>query len=104
MCVACKTTHMRTYDAARGTATERGYDAAHRQRFRAPVLARDPVCVICMTAPSTVADHYPRTRRELVRLGLDPNDPNYGRGLCGPCHSRWTTTDQGGGRWRGEGS
>lgn len=52
---------------------------------------RDPICVRegC-DEPSVVADHYPRTRRELVRLGLDPDDPRYGRGLCVSCHNNWT--------------
>lgn len=89
----------------RGTAAQRGYGTRHR-RFRAGVLRRDPLCVCddqdhehgprCLV-PSTVADHHPRSRRELERLGLDPNDPQYGRGLCKQCHDRHTSRAQPGG-------
>lgn len=65
--------------------------------FRAAVLANDPVCVVCQTAESNVADHFPRSRRELIALGLDPNDPQYGRGTCGRCHSIETAKYQPGG-------
>jgi 5-methylcytosine-specific restriction protein A len=73
-----------------------GYGAEHRDRFRAGVLSRDPTCVLC-GRPATVADHYPLSRRELVRRGLDPNNPLYGRGLCASCHSGETTRNQPGG-------
>jgi 5-methylcytosine-specific restriction protein A len=48
-------------------------------------------------APSTVADHYPRDKRELQALGLDDNDPRYGRGLCKTCHDKHTAQAQPGG-------
>lgn len=83
-------------DARRPTASRRGYGATHRTRFRGPVLQRDPICVLCREAPSTVADHHPLTRRQLVAQGLDPNDPKHGRGLCGPCHSAETAKHDGG--------
>lgn len=89
-------THTRAADRARGTAAQRGYNAAHR-RFRDAVLARDPWCRLCRTAPSTVADHYPLDRRELQARGLDPNDPTHGRGLCHRCHSSETARLQPGG-------
>lgn len=89
--------HQRAADQARGTAAQRGYGRQHRIRFRAKVLARDPVCVICRQEPSVVADHYPMDRRELVAKGLNPNDPQYGRGLCKPCDSRQTAERQPGG-------
>lgn len=101
-CATCQT----AADQQRGTAAQRGYGAAHRRRFRAGVLRRDPLCVCddqahghepqCLI-PSTVADHHPRDRRELVRLGLDPDDSQYGRGLCKGCHDRHTATEQPGG-------
>jgi 5-methylcytosine-specific restriction protein A len=69
-------------EARRGSAAERGYGRAH-QRFRKGVLAKHPVCVwLDCTKPSVAADHQPLSRRELVRRGLDPNDPAHGRGLC----------------------
>lgn len=78
----------------RGTASQRGYTGKGHRTFRAQVLARDPICVRCRAARSTDADHYPRERAELVRLGLNPNDPAFGRGLCHRCHSIETNTRQ----------
>lgn len=94
-----KATQART-DAQRPTAARRGYGNAHRTQFRPGVLARHPWCVLCLEqgrrTPSAHADHWPRTRRELLQLGLNPNDPKHGRGLCGPCHSRATAAHDGG--------
>lgn len=73
------------------------YKTAGHRHFRDQVLARDPVCVICRVVKSTDADHYPIDRRELVRRGLNPNDPQYGRGLCHACHARATAEHQPGG-------
>lgn len=84
-------------DKARGTATERGYNSRGHQSFRRQVLARDPVCTQCHAAYATVADHYPLSRRELIEQGLDPNNPDAGRGLCKPCHDRHTAQAQPGG-------
>jgi 5-methylcytosine-specific restriction protein A len=89
--------HDRQADRDRGTAAERGYNSRGHQRFRQAVLAADPVCVECRQRWSTVADHWPRSRRELIDAGLDPNDPRYGRGLCKPCHDRSTGRAQPGG-------
>ncbi|OXM53757.1 holin [Amycolatopsis thailandensis] len=83
---------------------QQGYRTAGHRAFRAAVLDRDPVCR-CTDAgctghpgrpcvqPSTVADHWPVTRRALVRQGLDPDRPEHGRGLCQPCHNRYTARD-----------
>ncbi len=92
-CSACR----RANDRARGTAAQRGYTCQHLSRFRADVLKRDPVCVLCTTRPATVADHHPLSRRELVAQGLDPNDPRHGRGLCASCHGIHTARAQPGG-------
>jgi 5-methylcytosine-specific restriction protein A len=48
-------------------------------------------------AISTVADHWPLSRRELEDQGLDPNDPQHGRGLCKHCHDMETARNQPGG-------
>ena len=78
----------------------------HRLGFRAPVLARHPYCQctgqcgkhdgMCAER-STVADHYPTERVDLITQGLDPNNPQYGRGLCTPCHNAKTAATKPGG-------
>lgn len=87
----------RLTDAQRPSARNRGYNAEHDRLFRCPVLARDPVCTIggC-THPSEHADHHPLTRRQLVAQGLNPNDPQHGRGLCAHHHNSHTASHDGG--------
>ena len=89
-------THKREARAAR--VTNRVYNTPGHHRFRNAVLTRDVVCVIdgCVQW-ATVADHYPRDRRTLVDLGLNPNDPQYGRGLCAQHHNAHTAATSPGG-------
>lgn len=87
----------RKAEQGRGSARARGYDRRHETTFRAQVLARDPICVLCRRAQATEADHHPLSRRELVRQHLNPNDPKHGRGLCHDCHSGETADHQPGG-------
>ncbi len=89
--------HRAEADRRRGTATQRGYGSAGHKSFRRAVIQRDLICQLCGLEPATVADHYPRSRRELVALGLNPNDPQYGRGLGHRCHSIETAQNQPGG-------
>lgn len=84
-------THRGRADRKRGTSKQRGYNSEHERRFRAEVLARHPVCVLCNVEPATVADHWPLGKRELMLRGFDSNDSKYGRGLCDSCHSRSTS-------------
>jgi 5-methylcytosine-specific restriction protein A len=84
-------------ETRRGTARQRGYDERHARRFRRAVLARDPICKLCHTDWSKHADHWPLSRRDLELRGLDPNDPQHGRGLCARCHSSETAALQPGG-------
>ena len=70
----------------------------HRLHFREHVLARDPICTQCLHSPSTVADHHPIDRDQLIQRGLNPNDPQYGRGLCTQCHNRKTASEHGFGK------
>lgn len=104
-CGGCRTEAERR----RGSAAARGYGHHHATRFRTAVLLADPLCVCtggccdkhqhvgqCL-APSGHADHYPRDKRELRRLGLDEHDPRYGRGLCAACHGHHTSHAQPGG-------
>lgn len=92
----------------RGSAASRGYGRAHRSRFREGVLARDPICTCTPDHPahkgqacltwSTVADHWPTSRRQLVAEGADPNHPDHGRGLCEVCHN-WNSAIHQPGGW-----
>jgi 5-methylcytosine-specific restriction protein A len=74
------------------------YGPGHRTRFRPGVLKRDPVCACTgctghagpCTRASEVADHWPFDRVDLIARGMDPDDPEHGRGLCKGCHDRWT--------------
>lgn len=89
--------HRAEADRVRGTATQRGYNTRGHQTFRRTVLEREPICVLCQVAQSTVADHHPHSRKELIDLGFNPNNPDYGRGLCKPCHDSETAQHQPGG-------
>jgi len=77
------------------------YSTPGHQAFREGVLARDPICVNCMRRRATVADHYPIERRDLIAQGLDPNDPDRGRGLCKGCHDTHTARTASGWSTRG---
>jgi 5-methylcytosine-specific restriction protein A len=62
------------------------------------VLTRDPICVVCKRAFSTLADHWPDSRKDLIAKGVtDPDAPYRLRGLCAPCHSKETAIAQPGG-------
>lgn len=93
-CAACR----RQYEQQRGTFRERGYQAATWDPARAACLQRDPICQLCHTAPSQVADHWPTSRRDLIATGVtDPDALHRLRGLCIPCHNRHTALTRGGG-------
>lgn len=78
-------------ETRRGTASQRGYNTPGHQRFRQAVLARDPICTTTGCHQwATVADHYPDSRRELIAAGLDPDNPQHGRGLCKRHHDQAT--------------
>lgn len=84
--------HARQQDRQRGTSSERGYGKRHSDVFRAGVLSRDRwLCVLC-GGPATIADHYPRTRKQLISDGDDPDNPDFGRALCKRCHDRHTAS------------
>lgn len=83
-------------EAKRGTARQRGYDAAW-ERKRKAFLAKHPTCLLC-PSPARVGDHHPYSRRELVAMGVtDPDAEMYLRPLCVPCHSSETGKHQPGG-------
>ncbi|MDF3280908.1 hypothetical protein [Gordonia sp. N1V] len=82
-------------DAHRGTAHERGYTSDGHRSFRDEVLWRDRfTCCMCGRA-ADVADHYPRSRKELIAAGENPDDPAFGRALCTTCHNRHTGHTEG---------
>lgn len=83
--------------ARRARTSNKVYNTAGHHNFRDAVLTRDTICTACGLALSTVADHYPRTRIELVALSLNPNEPQYGRGLCASCHNKHTAATSPGG-------
>lgn len=89
--------HAKAADRAHWDRT-RGYNTrAHRIGFRLAVLQKDPICVLCNNAVATVADHYPKSRQDLIDLAMNPDDPKHGRGLCEPCHNGETARNQPGG-------
>ena len=83
-------------DAARGTARQRGYDAAW-EKLRAAHLAQHPVCEavlddgqVCGSADRPNVDH-----RQPVRFAPERRlDPTNLRTLCHRCHSRRTAREQ----------
>ena len=92
--------HSRCHDHERAADNAREgrsiYSSRGHRAFRRAVLRRDPLCVLCGQL-ATIADHYPTSRRDLEAQGLNPNDPNAGRGLCATCHNRETARHQPGG-------
>lgn len=97
--------HRRSADRDRRPNGNPYSNRGHRS-FREQVLVRDPVCTQHLHDDgdggecfefATVADHYPRSRADLVAAGLDPNDPRHGRGLCKRHHDRLTARHQPGG-------
>lgn len=104
-CAEHERQRQRTYDRSRGKTAERGYGAQHR-KWRAMVLARDPVCVDPYgvhaergeVVASTVADHIVPIRRGGARFDLAN-----GQGLCASCHGVKTAREDGGfGRGAGQ--
>jgi 5-methylcytosine-specific restriction protein A len=102
--------HNREAEQRRGSAASRGYGTRWHNGPRKACLLRDPLCVCtdaghghdgrtCI-AQSTVADHWPESRRTLVARAVpDPDALHRLRGLCGSCHSKATADnpDQQGG-------
>lgn len=90
--------HKRAADRQRGSAAQRGYNSKAWRAVRRAVLRRDPICVLCQRAFSTVPDHWPDSRRDLIAQGVtDPDALHRLRGLCASCHGRETAREQPGG-------
>ena len=70
-------------------------------------LIRDPICTCTEAAhghgarcyaASTVADHYPDSKRDLVEMGTpDPDALHRLRGVCASCHNKHTAATSPGG-------
>jgi 5-methylcytosine-specific restriction protein A len=89
--------HAKQVERDRGTAAERGYDAAWRVRSRA-FLAAHKWCKLCGKRAKH-ADHFPVSVKEARRLGwprerMDADDNL--RPLCHSCHSKYTAVHQSG--------
>lgn len=48
------------------------------RKIRAEILARDPICTLCSTRPSTHCDHIEPKKDDHRKEAL--------RGVCEPCH------------------
>jgi 5-methylcytosine-specific restriction protein A len=80
-------------DAARENKQARHlYNTAAWRRLRVRVLREEPVCRVCGRAPSTQVDHI-RPHDGDVYLFADRANC---QGVCAPCHSRKTATEDGG--------
>lgn len=53
---------------------------------KAQVLARDPICTVCRSTPSTTADHLRHTKCNSYFFNLDNL-----RGICTACNARTAT-------------
>lgn len=98
-CQGCRRIGQRDLDARRPSARERGY-GTEWNRKRAEFLKAYPWCETegC-DQPSTVADHHPVERVELVRRGVaDPDRWEYLVARCQSCHNRKTAKTVGFGR------
>lgn len=101
-------THDRAADRARGSYANRG--GGNQTAWRAArnrCLDRDPLCVCtdlehghgpeCLR-PSTVADHWPVSKRDLISQGVtDPDALHRLRGICAYCHNKHTAKTSPGG-------
>jgi 5-methylcytosine-specific restriction protein A len=100
-CARCRTRKRSDSDRTRGTSAQRGYGNRWQRSVRPDYLTRHPRCALCGKA-STVPDHYPRSRRELVAAGVpNPDVDEHLRPLCDPCHRGETARRQPGG-WHRE--
>lgn len=85
--------HARDGDRQRGTAQERGYNAAWG-KARAAYLLKHPICVTCEQRrdfrPATVVDHIVPHRGD-KRLFWDSEN---WQALCATCHGRKTGSGQ----------
>ncbi len=86
--------HRTDVNRARGSAASRGYGSRWR-KVRAIALSREPLCRDCakrgLTVASECVDHIVPMARGGEQYDLDNL-----QGLCVPCHSTKTATEDGG--------
>jgi 5-methylcytosine-specific restriction protein A len=87
-CAEHKALHQAEYDAGRGTAAQRGYDAAWQQ-ISADYLAEHPICQRCGRTQSALIHHVVSKRR-----GGNDDDTNL-RALCRLCHAQVHAAQEG---------
>jgi 5-methylcytosine-specific restriction enzyme A len=77
----------------------RFYRRALWLKFRAWFIRHHPLCVDCeakgILTPTTDVDHDPPLRQQLA-MGMSGLDEAHCRGRCHPCHSRKTSSEDGG--------
>jgi 5-methylcytosine-specific restriction protein A len=91
-CPAHKTQSPRAqYDRQRDTLQpwRRWYDLVIWKSIRKVILQRDPICKACDREPSTEADH----KQPFLGVWSLFVDLGNIQGLCKPCHSRKTATE-----------
>ena len=72
------------------------YDQRSWKRNAREFLAAHPMCIDC-GYPSAHADHAPRSRAELVAVGVEnPDAWQHLQPRCHSCHSRRTVLEEGG--------
>ena len=77
-------------DVHRASAYDRGYGGAVWRALRRAVLARDPLCKICLRRDAKHADHI------VAKKDGGTNAMSNLRGVCASCHSRKTVLEDGG--------
>lgn len=92
---AAATPKHKPVEQQRGTSAQRGY-GYRWQKTRAGYLAKHPLCVHCMreerVEPATELDHIIPHCGDMELFW----DRENWQGLCRPCHSRKTATEDGG--------
>lgn len=79
----------RAWDHGDRTPSQRGYGRQHA-KLRARLLAEQPICAICGTAPATIADHIV----SIANGGPVHSMANL-QGLCPPCHRTKSLQERG---------
>lgn len=91
----------RRLDAKRGNSNSRGYGRRWREGTRERILRRDPVCKCtnekCTACWGRGCRHGSRHVDHITsRIAGGSDDDDNLQGLCGPCHSYKTATEDGG--------